>query len=73
MEPDQSRLDGSPLSFVWVFFESPRDVDAAASVLALLEVRSGVVTSVRALGETGCTPVEVEAGRVTLAPLCQVV
>ena len=65
---DQPCLDGPPLSLVRVLLHRPRDLDMAPGVLALAHVRGGVVTAVRALGETGRPPVEVELGRVTLTP-----
>jgi hypothetical protein len=43
------------------------------SVLALSEIRSGVVTSMRALGKTAGPPVEIEAGWMALAAPRQVV
>jgi hypothetical protein len=64
---DQPCLDLPPLSLVRVLLQRPRDLDMAAGVLALADVRGGIVTAVRPLGEADRPPVEVELRRVALA------
>ncbi len=67
VEPDQPFLGGPPIRLVRVLLQCPRDLDMAPGVLALTDVRGGIVTAVRALSEAGRPPVEVELRRVALA------
>src|SRR6266568_4975393 len=64
---DRRFLAGPPVRLVRVLLQCPRDLDLTSGVLALADVRSGIVTTVRALGEAGRPPVEVELRRVALA------
>jgi hypothetical protein len=73
VQPDQPILGGPPFRLVRVLLQCPRDVDAAPGVLALAHVRGGIVTAVRALGEVGRPPVEVELRRVALTAPCEIV
>jgi hypothetical protein len=54
---DQSCLDSPPLSLIRVLFQRPRYFYPTPGVLALADVRGGIVTAVRALGEAGGPPV----------------